>query len=506
METPKSLNKQLITQRANMVYVFPKQLVFLQSQAQRKTLLAGRAFGKTFLLLVCMGYFARMMPRAKFFLAGLTFAQLLNIVLVDMADAFAGLGWQEYDEKTGLGHYVAFKAPPSHWPKPYKSPKTWDRCISFITGFCLQLLSFEKPDANRGGNYDGGLIDESALFKEEWINTILMPMLYRANTMRFAGNYMHNSLYDFTSNPWHESGKWVFKTEELMKADPQKYFFLEGNCDDNPMLHKDYKKNQQAILSPLSFRIEVMNERIAKLPNCYYPSFNDERHVTANVFAYDQNDSGVWVPTLSDYNPSKPLEISFDFNANICSAVVCQESAKELRIINAPYSKQADKDRTLVETLVYKICSLYSGHGKKEVFLYGDAYGKSKSANSKTTLYEQATQVFRDAKWKVFDRVIKFNPDHVDKFNLIDKILLENTDQYPRVRINQNTCKALIISIQNSPIEPGFEKDKGSEESSIAQEFATHLSDCFDYILYAKYSAAGRKRKGKAGEIRFLGS
>ncbi|MFC5413136.1 terminase large subunit domain-containing protein [Larkinella bovis] len=267
-----------LTEKANLVYVFPKQKLFLASQAQRKTLLAGRAFGKTFLLLVCIAYFARYMHRAKFFLAGLTFAQLLNIVLVDMADAFRGMGWREYDEKTGLGHYVLFKAPPDHWPRPYKSPKSWDRTISFITGFCIQLLSFERPDSNRGGNYDGGLIDESALFKDEWVKTILMPMLMRANTQRFAGNWMHNSLYDFTSNPWHESGKWVFLTEELMKKDPKKYFFLEGNCDDNPMLHPDYKKTQEELLSPMQFRIEVLNERIAKLPNCYYPSFEFDKH------------------------------------------------------------------------------------------------------------------------------------------------------------------------------------------------------------------------------------
>ncbi|UHG93340.1 hypothetical protein [Spirosoma oryzicola] len=501
MEKPKSLSN--VTQRANMTYVFPKQLIFLQSEAQRKTLLAGRAFGKTFLLLVCIGYFARMMGRAKFFLAGLTFAQLLNIVLVDMADAFAGIGWKEYDEKTGLGHYVLFKAPPSHWPKPFKAPKTYDRCITFITGFCLQLLSFENPDANRGGNYDGGLVDESALFKEDWINKILMPMLYRANTHRFVGNFMHNSLYDFTSNPWHESGKWVFKTEELMKRDPKKYFFIEGNCDDNPMLHPNYKTEQEAILSPMAFRIEVMNERIAKLPNCYYPSFEHDKHCSANTFKYDTNASGIWMPSFSDHNPGKPLEMSFDFNAGICSVIICQENPKELRVINSLYAKQAAQDQTLVETLCNMVVNAYDHHTKKEIILFGDAYGKSKSAGSKKTLYEQAIDVFKAKGWKVIDKVIRFNPDHIDKFNLIDKILIESSDQYPRVRINQNTCKALIISIQNSPIKTGFEKDKSSEESSIDQAYATHLSDCFDYILYAKYSTAGR-RKSKGKEIRFL--
>lgn len=498
------MQKSLINQKANLVYVFPKQKIFLASQAQRKTLLAGRAFGKTFLLLVCVAYFARLLPRAKFFLAGLTFAQLLNIVLVDMADAFKGLGWQEYDPKTGLGHYVLFKAPPDHWPKPYKSPKTWDRCVTWITGFCLQLLSFERADANRGGNYDGGLVDESALFKQEWTNTILMPMLYRANTHRFAGNWMHNSLYDFTSNPWHEDGKWVFLTEELMKKDPNKYFFIEGNCDDNPLLHRDYKQNQEAILSPLQFRIEVLNERIAKLPNCYYPAFDFQVHCTANTFSYDQNDSGVWVPTFSDYNPTKPIEVSFDFNADICSAIIGQEGPKEYRLINSLYSKVAEQNRTLVETLATKIVKTYANHEKKELFMFGDAYGSSKSAGATTTFYDQVKDIFQRAGWKVYSRLIEFNPDHVDKYNLIDKILLETDDRYPKLRINQNTCKSLIISVQNSPILPDFKKDKSSERTATNQEYATHLSDCLDYLLYAKYSNA-KKKSSSMKEIRFLG-
>lgn len=496
--------RSLINQTSNLVYVFPKQKIFLSSHAQRKTLLAGRAFGKTFLLLVCLGFFAKFLPRAKFFLAGLTFAQLLNIVLVDMADAFKGMGWREYDPKTGYGHYVLFKEPPADWPRPFKAPKTWERCITFITGFCLQLLSFERPDANRGGNYDGGLVDESALFKQEWINLILMPMLFRANTHRFADNYLHNSLYDFTSNPWHEDGKWVFLTEELAKKDPKKYCFVEGMCDDNPMLHPDYKKNQEAILSPMQFRIEVLNERIAKLPNCYYPGFDFQLHCTANTFSYDQNDSGVWVPTFSDYNPAKPLEVSFDFNADICSCIVGQEGTKEYRLINSLYSKVPDVNRTLVETLAHKVANTYANHQKKEVFIYGDAYGSSKSAGSKSTFYDQAKDVFKRAGWKIYTRLLDFNPDHTEKYNLIDKILLESDERYPKIRINQNTCKALIISIQNSPILPDFKKNKSSESTGRNQEYATHLSDCFDYLFYTKYAGA-KKRSGIVKEIRFLG-
>lgn len=502
------MNREKLTalnEKANIAYVFPKQRIFLQSQSKRKTLIAGRAFGKTYILLLCIGYVAKLLPRAKFFLSGLTFKQILDIVLADANDAWTRLGWFEYNEKINpFGNFVLFREPPANWPRPYKPPKSWDRCITFNSGFCLQLLSFERPDSNRGHNFDGGFIDESALFKEDWVVKILMATLYRANSWRFRDHFLHNAFYDFTSNPWSVAGQWVYKTEDLMKANPQHYLFLEGTAYDNPTLHPQYVKNLEESLPPLVFRVEVLNERLAKLPNSYYPSFDYEKHCPYQTFDYDKNEDGIWVPTSSDYDPTKAIEVSFDFNASICSATISQDYKRTLKISNNFFSKVADENLTLVETLCRRITQHYSGHTRREVFFYGDAYGGSKSAGAKQTFFTQAEQMFRNAGWKVVLRVIKFNPAHEVKFALIDKILAESDTRYPAVRINQNTCKALIISIQNSPILPNFIKDKSSERTSIQQEYATHLSDCLDYLLYAKYVNPNSTPRS-AGGMRWVG-
>ena len=492
-------------QKANSVYTSPKQKMFLRSTAKRKTLLAGRAFGKTYILLVCIGYVAKILPRAKFFLAGKTFKTILDIVLTDSLEAWGQMGWFEYDAKVNpYGNYVLFKDPPAHWPRPYKGPKSYDRCVSFDSGFCLQLLSFEKPDSNRGGNFDGGFIDESAIFKSDWVTKILMPMLYRANTWRFKDHPMHNAFYDFTSNPWTQQGQWVFQTEELMKKDPEKYYFLEGTAYDNPTLHEQYVKNQQDGSPPLVFRVEVLNERLKGVPNGYYPSFDVDKHCTSNTFTYNQNEDGLWIPSFSDYDPTKAIEASLDFNNYICSSIICQQFPRTLRVINNIYAKEARKDKTLAETVALNIIDEYADHPKKEIFLYGDASGASKSAGSNETFFEQVEAVFKDAGWKVKKRVLKFNPAHKDRFGLIDSLLTEGDSRLDKLRINMNTCKALIISIQNSPILADFKKDKGSEGTvSIQQEYATHLSDCLDYILYYKYSNAKKSTSG-IREIRWL--
>lgn len=454
---------------------------------------------------MCIGYVAKILGRAKFFLAGKTFKSILDIVLTDSLEAWGQMGWFEYDARVNpYGNYVLFKEPPAHWPRAYKGPKTYDRCVSFDSGFCLQLLSFEKPDSNRGGNFDGGFNDESALFKSDWVTKILMPMLYRANTWRFKDHPMHNAFYDFTSNPWTQEGQWVFQTEELMKKDPEKYLFLEGTAYDNPTLHPQYVQNLEEGSSPLIFRVEVLNERLKGVPNCYYPSFEIDKHCTSNTFSYAQNDDGLWIPTFSDYDPAKPLEASLDFNNYICSSIVCQQFPRTLRIINNIYSKQPRKDKTLAQTLALAIAEEYADHLNKVIFLYGDAAGESKSAGSNETFFDQVEDELKEAGWKVKRRVLKFNPAHKERFSLIDRLLTEGSSQLDRLRINMNTCKALIISIQNSPMKEDFTKDKSSEgTTSIQQEYATHLSDCLDYILYRKYNSTKPKTSG-IREVRWL--
>ena len=448
---------------------------------------------------------AKLLPRARFFLAGLTFKQVLDIVLNDSTDAWGSMGWYEYHEKVNpFGNYVLFREPPADWPRAYKSPKSFERCVSFNSGFCLQLLSFEKPDSNRGHNFDGGLIDESAIFKSEWVSKILMPTLYRANTWRFKDNYLHNSFYDFTSNPWFQAGKWVFETEELMKRNPEKYLFIEGTAHDNPTLHEDYISNLEETTEPLIFRVEVLNERLAKLPNCYYPSFQIEKHCTSNTFTYEQNADGIWLPSFSDYDPNKALEVSLDFNNYICSSIVCQEVPNKFKVLNVIYVKQAKENKTLAESLALAIVAAYPDQIRKDLIIYGDASANSKSAGSNTTFFAQVFAELRAAGWKVIPRVLKSNPEHKDRFALIDRILAEGGTVFPRLRINQNTCKALIISMQNSPISSNMKKDKSSEGTSIQQEYATHLSDCLDYILYYKYASSKPKSSG-TNRIRWIG-
>jgi len=80
------------------------------------------------------------------------------------------------------------------------------------------------------------------------------------------------------------------------------------------------------------------------------------------------------------------------------------------------------------------------------------------------------------------------DPDHMLKHIFLNEMLSEKNQAWPVIRMDQNRCKWLAISITNSPIKPDWRKDKNSERLLIDQKRATHLSDCFDNITYRKYS------------------
>jgi hypothetical protein len=112
----------------------------------------------------------------------------------------------------------------------------------------------------------------------------------------------------------------------------------------------------------------------------------------------------------------------------------------------------------------------------------GDPGGKKKFETRSS--YQQIEDVFKKRGWDVEMMPLNNYPAHQHKHRVINAMLSENNPRLTTVAINGNTCPFLIKSILNTPILPNFEKDKRSEKQAIAQEYATHLSDCFDYDLW----------------------
>jgi hypothetical protein len=477
--------KSRFQEQQRRVYVNEKQRQFLSSRQKRRTYVGGRGSGKTSVA----GHQTRMemnfLPRAKVFLAGLTYTQLLKNTVPAMADSWNSHGLREYDAKENFGHYVIGKRPPANWLKPYQAPRDYENVVTFLNGYSIQLLSMDRAELNRGGNYDGGHIDESALVKHEHVNKILRPMI-RGNIYRFP-HYLHQTFCDYTSVPWLPSGQWVFNTEDLAKENPDEYFFLESTAYDNvDVLGEKYLRDLRDTMSQLEWDVEVMNKRLTKLPNSFYPAFHEDKHGVWKTYTYTHDDeTGLTIPVDSDRDPRRLIELSFDFNAAFTSLIACQENGNEFRVLDALWVKQSPTN--VLDALITRFCDEYQGHEHKHVLLWGDRNGNNKQTNSDLTYYQQIQKKLQERGWSSDLMVQGLDPDHRLKHIAINELLAETNPRLPVIRINRNKAKFLIISIQQSPITPDWKKDKGSERMLIEQERATHLSDCFDNIVYRKY-------------------
>jgi hypothetical protein len=483
-------------------YVNPKQAAFLQAQQRTKTFIGGRGAGKTDVLGNHNVAKFNFLPRGKSGLAGRTFAQIVNKSLPSLLACWERFGFRSYNPKTGFGHFIIGKRPPANWLKPWNQVEDYSNCITWINGYTIEMMSFHRPDSNRGGSLDAYDIDEVADFGEENMK-VLRPMV-RGNTRpteRFNGHYLHQSKCHFGSAPWTQAGQWIYKVEEMAKKLPNNYFFIEATSKDNEaVLGPNWLEEQLNDLTPLQAYVELWNGRLKKIPNGFYPSFNEKRHVTYDTMDYDYNESFasklLFVAGDNFLVKTQRLELSFDFNAGFTSMLVCQEVATanwpEFRINENIYVKPMEVDLDTYDSLIYalidKFADQYKNHPIKECVIYGDRNGNNKSAGSNKTFYDQVREGLAKHGWRSDSPILGLDSPHRLRYLLVNRLLSEKEARSVRIRINGNKCKQLISSLENTPVKLDFSKDKKSEASTVIdQAEATHLGDCFDNIVYRKY-------------------
>jgi hypothetical protein len=449
----------------------------------RATANCGRGFGKSRLLIHCIALSAIALPKARAGLVGLTLRQVSDVILSQSSDIFKQHGFEEYNAKTGVGCYVVNTRPPAHWDMCRLPIRNFDNCICFANGYTVEFLSVGNIEAKRGTNLDQLFIDESATIKEKHYNKVLRPTV-RANKYVYSdtrpgrkkfNHPLHWCILDFTSAPWTTDGRWIYKTEELAKTKPKKYYFMQGTAYDNLMnLPGNYIADLEESLDPLTFDVEVNNIRKKKSAFSYYTSFSDE-----NIYFSYQKE---------DYDSTKPLEISWDFNGYFTCLSVWQDFGSEFKCIDIMFVKEAEKG-LLVSKLTVDFMEKYKAHGNKQVHIFGDNSGSKIDANRKPH-FDEIKDLLRGKKWIVIDEVQSSYPGHNLRNPVVNKLLTHSDPHLPKILINGWTAKAMVISLQDAlTTGENFVKSKSSEGNiKIQQEFATHLSDTFDYILYQKYS------------------
>lgn len=458
----------------------------------RATAQFGRGSGKSHLLCHMIAISASELPRARAGLVGLTLRQVSDIILAQADEIFLQHGFVEYDEKTGFGHYTVQKKPPAHWKKCRLRIRNYDNCICFANGYTVEFLSVGNIQAKRGTNMDQLFIDESATIKEEHFEKILRPTV-RANKYVYKdprpgrknfNHPLHWCIVDFTSAPWLPEGRWIYKTEDLAKQKPNKYYFLQGNAFDNIMfLPGDYIEDQRETLDPLVFDVEIMNKRRTKNPNSFYSALTEDN----TYLDYERG----------DYDRNRPLELSFDFNAAFTSVSIWQDFGNTFDCIDTVYVKEADGD-LLVPKLIELFTNKYNGQINKNIKIFGDHSGCNKDAN-RLPHFTVIKELLRAKKYIIHDEVQESYPSYGLRYVVVNELLKGTNPLVPKIRVNGWIAKSMLISLQDARIiGDNFEKNKASEkDKKIQQEYATHLSDTADYILYRKYSKYVKHSLGK---------
>ena len=488
----------MTTKPIKEIYLNPMQMVAVEANRVGKVknicIEAGRGTGKSTILGWFVKEAVRQMPRATGVLVGATFVQIKSRTFPSTKEGLEMFGL--YEE---VDYVVGRNGKSMGYEMPFQAPNSWSNVVHFSNGFILVLVSLDDPNSGRGLTSYIVIGDEAALLEHDRLfNNVLTTN--RAKKIEFDRASLLNATIFTSSVALTQTGEWFTEREKLALQKPQEYCFIKANAKVN---RENLKPNwieemYEQRVSDLLFNAEILNIRPPKVAEGFYPQLSADKH----YYKYKYNTSMLsdfaqsYTPSCSydtDLIKGIPLEISLDFGGRINCAIVAQTSKvmNTLNIIKDFFVKNPQK----LSDLVKKIIEYYEPHKAScnKIYLYHDRSGFKSEANSKTTLAQDVENMLRLAGWQVYNKTPNTNnPSHILKFRLLNDILEENNKNLPFVRINEDNCPNLIVSMENAGLKQkkdSFEKDKSSERSKkIAQEHATHLSDCFDYLLWWKYA------------------
>jgi len=430
------------------------------------------------------------MPRSTGIIVGETFVQIKSRTLPSTKQGLEMFGLYE-----DIDYVVGRCGKKEGFAMPFQAPDSWHNVIHFVNGAIAVLVSLDNKNSGRGLNAYWVIGDEAALLDERRLFDNVLTTNRSKNEI-FKKAKMVNSTTFVSSVAMTKKGEWFTKREELSRKYPKDYCFIKANAFVNAhnLVDGYIEKMRKEALSKIIFDAEIMNIRPRGVQDGFYPQLKLKHY-------YQYKDNIELLGGVTEgYTPSckydndlvrgVPLDFNLDFGGKINCGTVSQylKSQNTLNFLKEFYVKSVDSEK--LDDLVKKFIDYYEPHKAScnVVYLYHDRSGYKEESNSKTTLAEDVENKLRAVGWRVINKTPNTNnPGHIMKYRLIERILSETEHHLPIVRINQDRCPNLIISMEHAEVthKDGFEKDKSSERSkTLPQEHATHLSDTFDYRLY----------------------
>lgn len=448
-----------------------------------------RGAGKTTVFGKRMRDLVMEMPRASFAMVGQTYMQMLARTLPSAIEGLEMFGlYKDVDYVIGrCGQKNGFAM-------PFQPPSQWNNIIHFANGAIFQLVSLDNPNSGRGLNSYAELGDEAALLDPEKLYNNVKTT-NRAQKAEFKKCRLLGSSMYVSSTPVSRRGQWFVDMEKKAKQNPHEILFIKASALSNPYLRPDwFKKMKDEAVSQTMYEAEILNIRPKKIENGFYANLNARRHYYSDynnsyLEGVDHNKSyNVSCLQDSDVDFKSPLIMSLDFGV-FNGIVISQEQDYEYRVLKSMHVKSP---KLLDDLILEQFIPYYRAHQCKEVYLYGGHDGHHRLPNSSKTLFEQVEDILYKNGWTVHLLAKNVAPTHADKYLLINAMLKETESNLPVIRINEHNNTDLIIALERAEAKEGnlgVEKNKSSERNkSLPQEHATHLTDAFDYPIYALYN------------------
>lgn len=194
-----------------------------------------------------------------------------------------------------------------------------------------------------------------------------------------------------------------------------------------------------------------------------YPKFRRELHVIRS----DE----------MPYNPSLPLCLCCDFNVGIMCWPVVQVVKDKIYIIDEIVLEPAS-----VPDMVREFRNKYPAH-PAEVWIYGDATGHGREAQSLLSEYDVLRQAFRGYPSPLIMNVPTKNPPVVDRINAVNNLLI-TTDGIVRVQISDK-CEYMIQDLYETLRDNKGIKKVSRHEDPYSRR--SHGTDAFGYMASRRF-------------------
>lgn len=469
------------------------QLQIIISTEQINLFLAGVGSGKTHLDGHLSYKFIREFPDVLGFIGANTYDQLNTSTMFRIREVWKSIGVVEYEEKTGLGHYVVNKQPPKCFKKLHDSFISYDKIISFINGAIVFVGSMDNAKAHDGKEFGWAILDETKDTKEDDVKDIILARLRQKGIYIKDGQFTNEvtdnpicPLYISTSpakvdwiNNWFELDKDIQRIQDkiydkndyFVKRSKNKLCVISSTYHNEHNLPNNYIENKRSDWTTEKFKTLIYANPFSQTGSEYYSSFDRIQNVGK-----------------VEYNPELPLHISFDFNYvpyNSCS--IWQVELKDSIYFIYGIDEIALKNpRNSDEDVCNTFLARYKHKHKSSLYIYGDATGRAGTTLNKEVKSHIASleKYLRPMMSNGSLRVPKSNPTNDSRREFINRIFEKKLPMRIVVSENMTHMIADLSYTKQDLINGGKDKHIVTDpETGEKYQKYGHFGDNLEYFL-----------------------